>query len=167
MNSVPGHYSVYRRGVVLELGAELQDLLVAGEQLLVALRRRSRKFLIEPSMLMMVTMPRRPCEFIQCVFQNARIYAYKRRRQWTLFRRLVYGAGMPFIPLVRLPRIHRQIRRAGKERETLLDAPFLLMGLAISAAGECCGYLFGPGKPWRFQPGDTRNPKRRVVSGET
>jgi len=160
MNSVPGHYSVYRRSAVLELGSELRDLLVAGEQLLVALRRRSCSFLFEPAMLMRVSMPERPGEFIQCVFRNARIYAYKRRLQWSLFRRLMYGAGMPFIPLVRLLRIHLQIRRTGRQREALLDAPLLLAGLVVSAAGECFGYWFGPGKPWRFEPGGFLNPDR-------
>lgn len=162
MNSVPGHYSVYHRAAVLELGDELGDLLVAGEQLLVALRRRGCRFLFEPAMRMSVAMPRRMSEFINCLFRNSRIYAHKRRLRWSLFRRLAFGAGMPFAPLVRLPRIYRQVRGAGKSREALRDAPFLLAGLVASAAGESFGYWFGPGKPWRFEPEGLRNAGRGV-----
>lgn len=153
MNSAPGHHSVYLRAALLDLGSDLVTMLVAGEQLLAALRNRGHKFLIEPDMKMTISMPERPGEFIECMFRNSRIYAYKRRQAWSLLRRLAYVAGAPFIPFVRIPRLCRQIHRAGKVQEAILDAPFLLAGLALSAAGEWFGYLFGQGKPWRFEPG--------------
>lgn len=153
MNSAPGHHSVYRREALLGLGNDLASLLVAGEQLLVTLRSRGCRFLIEPDMQMTISMPEKPGEFIECMFRNSRIYAYKRRQGWSLLRRLAYVAGAPFIPFVRIPRLCRHIHRAGKVREAILDAPFLLAGLALSAAGEWFGYLFGQGEAWRFEPG--------------
>lgn len=152
MSSVPGHHSAYRRAALLEFGDELEALLVAGEHLLAALRKRGHRFLFEPAAVVDVVTASRPVEFIMCLFQNARLYAAKRKRHWSAFRQLVYGAGSPLIPLVRMPRIFKHIRRAGQERTALPRVPVLLAGLAISAAGEMAGYFLGPGIPWRFEP---------------
>ncbi|HLF30779.1 MAG TPA: hypothetical protein VI566_07085 [Xanthomonadales bacterium] len=151
MSSVPGHHSAYRREALLALGDELDASLVAGEHLLVALRNRGHRFLLEPAAVVNVTTASRPGEFITCLFQNARLYAALRMRHWSMLRRFGYVAGSPLIPLVRIPRIFKHVRRAGQQRMALSRAPILLAGLAISAAGEMAGYLLGPGAPWRFE----------------
>jgi hypothetical protein len=151
MSSVPGHHSAYHREALLALGDELDASLVAGAQLLVALRIRGKRFLLEPAAVVNVATASRPGEFITCLFQNARLYAGLRMRHWSVLRRFVYVVGSPLIPLVRIPRIFKHIRRAGQERIALSRAPILLVGLAISAAGEMVGYLLGPGAPWTFE----------------
>lgn len=152
MASVAGHHSLFRREALLALGEELEGWLVAGEPLLGELRKRGHRFLLEPAAVVDIAAASSAGEFVECVFRNARLFAGKRCRKWPVVRRLVYGVGSPLIPLVRLPRIWAQIRRAGRQREAWPRLPFLLAGLAISAAGEMLGYLGGPGGAWRFEP---------------
>ncbi len=151
MESVPGHHSAYRREALLDLGDTLAASLVASEILLGELRARGHRFLFEPAAEVEVVTASRPADFIGCLFQNARQYAAKRRRPWSLVRRLIYGVGSPLIPLVRILRIHRHIRRAGSDRVAALRYPLLLGGLAVSALGEMTGYLLGPGPNWRYE----------------
>jgi hypothetical protein len=69
-----------------------------------------------------------------------------RARSWGPGLRLVYAGGSPLIPLVRLRRIVRDVRRSGHTELLPRLLPVLTLLLVISAAGEFVGYTCGPGR---------------------
>jgi hypothetical protein len=72
----------------------------------------------------------------------ARIFATDRAREWPRWRRAVYTLGSPAIPLLRLRRALRDLRRGGGP---LRAVPPLLLGLLASGFGEAVGYAAGCG----------------------
>jgi len=73
-------------------------------------------------------------------------FAGSRVRAFGLARRLLFVAGSPLLPLLRLRRIAARMSHPGWRRALLprtLGA--LLLGLTASAVGELCGYLLGVG----------------------
>ena len=71
------------------------------------------------------------------------VSASQRCRNWSRMRRLVYAAGSPLIPILRLWRL----LRGGAAWQLV---PWLLLGLAASATGELAAYLAGPGAAKTF-----------------
>jgi len=66
---------------------------------------------------------------------------------WSLPRRIVYAGGSPLIPLLRLRRVLPQMRRTRAGGSLIPRVlPVMAMILAVHAAGEAVGYLFGMGK---------------------
>ena len=65
---------------------------------------------------------------------------------WSWRRRLLYAAGTPLIPPLRLMRTAGDVWRAGRNKG-LIPWIFPIMALAMiaGAAGEATGYLFGAG----------------------
>jgi hypothetical protein len=65
---------------------------------------------------------------------------------WSRWRRLLYVAGSPLIPVLRGSRVLRQVRRSRLQPKLLLRmVPLMALGLASAAAGEVTGYVFGKG----------------------
>jgi hypothetical protein len=73
-------------------------------------------------------------------FGAARVFASDRRLEWPLWRRAIYVLGSPAIPLLRLRRALKDLRRGGGPVRAV---PPLLCGLLASAAGEAVGYAAG------------------------
>ena len=73
------------------------------------------------------------------------MYAGRRSRSWSAARRALYVAGSPLLPLVRLPRVLRDLRRARMAPGELRARAVPDFSLVFSAAGEAAGYAFGPG----------------------
>jgi hypothetical protein len=73
-------------------------------------------------------------------FGAARVFASDRRLDWPLWRRATYVVGSPAIPLLRLRRALRDLRRGGGPVRAV---PPLLFGLLASAVGEAFGYAAG------------------------
>ena len=73
-------------------------------------------------------------------FGAARIFATDRSSDWPRWRRAVYTLGSPAIPLLRLRRGVRDLRRAGAPARAL---PPLVVGLLASGLGEAVGYAIG------------------------
>jgi hypothetical protein len=75
-----------------------------------------------------------------CAFQ--RPWARRRAKGWGWPRRIGYALGWPLIAAVRLPRVIRDVVRAGQGRRLLPGMlPAIIAGLLASAFGECLGYL--------------------------
>ena len=65
---------------------------------------------------------------------------------WPLARRIVYAGGSPLTPLLRLRRVLPELRRTHSGRNLIPRVlPVMAAILAIHAAGEAWGYLFGLG----------------------
>ena len=76
-------------------------------------------------------------------FYTGRRFAAARARLWSPLRRLLYAGGAPLIPVVRLPRLLRDIRRySGKQDLLPRLLPALIVSLIMSAIGEMIGYAF-------------------------
>ena len=76
-------------------------------------------------------------------FGAARIFATDRSLAWPRWRRLLYIAGSPGIPLLRLRRALRDLRRGGAPLRAI---PPLAAGLLTSGVGEAVGYAIGCGE---------------------
>jgi hypothetical protein len=75
-----------------------------------------------------------------------RLFGGARVATWSRRRRLFYAAASPLIPAVRLWRTVRAYARPGRSLGRLLrTSPALVAGLALDGAGQCLGYLLGPG----------------------
>jgi hypothetical protein len=73
-------------------------------------------------------------------FGAGRTFATDRSASWPRRRRFVYTAGSPLIPMLRLRRALRDLRRG---RGPLRAVPPLLAGLVASGMGEAVGYAAG------------------------
>jgi hypothetical protein len=73
-------------------------------------------------------------------FAAGRTFATDRSAKWSRRRRIAYTVGWPGIPLLRLPRSLRHLRRGGGPLRAV--AP-LMVGLLASGIGEAVGYAIG------------------------
>jgi glycosyltransferase involved in cell wall biosynthesis len=143
---LPGHNSAYRREVLVELGDELGELLEAEYFMHARLRERGHRLLLEPAARMRHVNVSRLGSLLLERYNTGRRFGGARGRTFSPARRLLYAVGSPLIPLVRLPRILRDVERSGLRGELLPRMlPALLFGLVVSACGELVGYLAGPG----------------------
>jgi hypothetical protein len=89
----------------------------------------------------------RPC--VRQSYYGGRLYAAHRVRQhqWSRLKRLLYVGGTPLIPVVRLRRILRDMRRCERQRKLLPRIiPAMSLFLVAHAFGEMAGYAFGAGR---------------------
>ena len=145
---LPTHNTAFKRDALLPLGDRLDGLLDLGSNALSPeLTARGHRLRFEPAAetLHINVSSYRSCAHHRLV--GGRMYAGRRSSSWSVARRVLYVAGAPLLPLVRLPRVLRDLRRArmapGELRHTL---PSLVFSLVFSAAGEAAGYAFGPGR---------------------
>jgi hypothetical protein len=144
---LPGHNSSYKRALLLELGSELEERLNAECVLHWDLRRRGHRLYLEPAARTFHVNFSRLRSWLSAAFLQGRTFAAERVRSegWGPARRLAYAAAAPLIPLIRLRRSVRDLRRL--ERRPLLARilPATALGLLVSALGEAFGYTAGPG----------------------
>jgi hypothetical protein len=147
---LPGHNGSYKRAVLLDYGAELESMLDAESILHWDLRAKGHELYLEPAARTFhqnfsATFPSAPLRF-----NGGRLFAASRARHWPALRRLLYCAGAPVIPFVRLGRIMRELRKPGRRRDLLPRIlPLLVAALAVDAAGEMVGYALGEGDAMR------------------
>jgi hypothetical protein len=126
---LPGHNSAYERDVLLPYGA------APGERLLLEPEARTHHFNYS-----------RLSASIPLRFWSGRLFAARRRHDWSPARRLLYIAGAPLIPVVRLARILQQLRRPGRRvPRSAVILPLTFFLLACNSAGEAVGYALGAG----------------------
>lgn len=139
---LPGHNSSYKRAVLLDYGPELETMLQAESVLHWDLRARGHQLYLEPKAKIAHLNFGLLSSWVPAQFHSGRLFAAVRAQAWPPCRRLLYAAGAPLIPLVRLRRILRQVRRSGPRQVAPLPLlPALLFGLGVSAAGEMAGYV--------------------------
>ena len=146
LDDLPGHNSSYRREILLEYGDRLESMLEAETIMHLDLRARGHRLYQEPTARAAHLNVTTTSSWMGERFQTGRRFASARAHSWPAWRRAVYAAGSPLIPIVRARRIAADARRIGAG-ERLGRAGFALVGLAlcVSAAGELVGYAFGSG----------------------
>jgi hypothetical protein len=142
------HNTSYKRALLLEYGAALDDLLAEEGFLQADLRARGHQLYLEPAARVRHFNCARFSAWIREKLHAGRAFAAARVRydRWSIPRRTLYGLGALLIPAARLRRILWEIRRCGRRKELLPRIlPALLLGLYVHAIGEMIGYLFGAG----------------------
>ena len=142
------HHTAYKRAVLLEFGPLLDELLETDRILNSELRARGHKLYLEPAAKSYHLNCSQFMSHQRAEYYGGRLFGAARARSehWSIFRRLLYIGGTPLIPIVRLWRIWREIRRSGRERELFPKVlPPLMAGLVAHTLGEVTGYALGSG----------------------
>jgi hypothetical protein len=146
---VAGHHCAYRREPLLAFGAELPMLLETEIALHHALVAQGHQLYLAADAVSHHANLSQFRAFARIEFLGQRVYGGARSRvlDWSLAKRLFYAAASPLIPIVRLARASRDVRRVGRAHH-LSPWVYLLMGTAMAAGaiGEAAGYLFGSGR---------------------
>ncbi len=146
IDDLPGRNSSYKRAVLLGYGAGLEAMLEMETMLHWELRAKGYHLYLESAAKTMHLNVSRPSSWLPERFFAARWFGAARARRKSPLWRVFYTGAAPLIPLVRLPRILRYIRRSGRSRELMPRLlPALLLSLVVSAVGEMVGYAFGAG----------------------
>lgn len=164
---IPPHNSSYKRDLLLAYGDRLEGMLEAETVLQWDLRAQGHDLYLEPAArtrhfnisLLPVTVPLR--------LSVGRMFGAARSREWSLPRRMAFGAASPLIPLVRFARMVPVVRRCSPERRLYPRVlPLLLAGFVLDGFGEFLGYAFRGGgaaervteleydRPLRMRPED-------------
>jgi hypothetical protein len=143
-----GHHVSYRRQLLLDYGDMLPEVLEDECALFLDLRAKGKPlFMAGEAISRHVNVSSLPA-YIHMDYLGQRSFASTRARngRWPWWKRGVYAAAAPVIPLVRLRRIVSDIFRTRRQRQML---PRILgpIGLALIAGawGEMLGYLLGGG----------------------
>ena len=86
-------------------------------------------------------------EFLKLRWHFGRSYAGMRISDLGPLKRAIYGAGSTILPLMLTIRATRLLLSRDIPRNTLARCwPLIAVVMTVGAAGECAGYLFGPGR---------------------
>ncbi len=147
-SGLPWHNTSYRRELLLEYGASLGLLLTVESLLQADLLTRGYTLYLETEARISHVNISRLSSYFGGQFHSARVFAAARAwyYAWPVWHRLLYTAGAPVIPLVRLRRVLGEIRRSGRQVELLPGIlPMLTLGLIACGLGEMMGYALGEG----------------------
>lgn len=145
-DELPAHNSSYRRDALLALGERLGAALAREGALYPALRASGGPLRLEPSVVVAHENPSRLASTAVLRFNAGRLYAARRavRERWNRPRRLLYVAGAPLIPPLRLARFLRDLRCRGLDMRPRVVAG-LVLGTALDGAGQLVGFAAGSG----------------------
>lgn len=144
---LPGHNSSYRKSVLLDLDARLEELLGAETVLHYELRRRGHRLVVEPRARTAHANFARLGSWMRVQYHAGRVFAAERARHWSRAKRLFYAAASPLIPCVRFARALGHIRRSTCPRPSALRlSPLLAVGLVVDGVGQLLGYVGGAGQ---------------------
>ncbi len=142
-----GHNGSYRHDFLELYGDELAEMYKSERMLHYDIEARGGKMVLLARPRMRHVNSSRWSSAIAHAFHGGRLFASKRSRQWEPWRRLMYGAGVPLIPLIRARRILDDLRESPEDYARLVPRrlPAIGMLLVIHALGELTGYLLGEG----------------------
>jgi hypothetical protein len=151
------HHTSYKRDLLAEYPKEeLQSYLETEGLLHQALQERGFQLYLEPAAKSSHVNISTIASLIRCEFVGGRLFGAARMRhhRWSVGRRLLYILGCPLIPLVRMRRTLREVRRAGRfDRLFPRILPSMLTAVVAHCLGEISGYAFGAGDAaWQRVP---------------
>jgi hypothetical protein len=146
VSELPGHHTSYKRRVLVGYDSDLENMLEIEWVLQEDLRASGARLFREPRAVSRHLNPSRLASHLHAQMNGGRLFAGNRSRLrgWSVFRRLVWVAGSPLLPLIRLSRCLPHLRRAGKGGGRLLVP--LALGLVVNSVGQMIGYALGPGQ---------------------
>jgi hypothetical protein len=149
LSDLPGRNIAYKRAVLQEYDTELEAMMEVETIFHWELRRKGHRFYLEPRATTAHVNVSLPWPWLVERFNAGRWFAGARSWRWPLVRRLLYAAGSPLIPLIRMRRTLLDIRQA-RQGYLLRILPALFVGLIVGAGGEMLGYVLGAGPAKRF-----------------
>ena len=150
ISHLPPHNSSYKRALLLDYGSQLESMMEAETVLQWDLRAKGHQLYLQPAAKTYHTNFSSPLASIPLRFHCGRVFGASRARRWSPFRQMLFTAAAPMIPLVRLWRILRRLRRPGPHRRLLPRIlPVLMAAFIVDAAGEMIGYALGTGTAMR------------------
>lgn len=150
VNHLPGHNCSYKRAILLEYGHKLESMLEVETVLHWDLRSRGFQIYLESGAKISHTNFSLLSSWIRVQFLSGRVFAATRSKNWTLYKRLIYTAGSPLIPVIRLWRTISDMYKPGRlqgmrfsKKIRILVA--LILGLILDGMGQFAGYFTGEG----------------------
>ena len=144
---LPWHNNSYKRDVLLEYGEKLSNLFEAETVLQWKLRDKGHKLYLEPQARIAHLNVAKFNAWI--VFQHyaGQKFGAKRCENWSLARRMLYGAASFLIPVVRFSRLLKPVLERGKcQKPKLAVLAVVMFGLIADGLGQMRGYFFGTGR---------------------
>jgi hypothetical protein len=142
------HQTSYKRAVLLECGAALDDLMEVEATLQSVLQVQGHRLFFEPAAQTAHTNISRVPDMMMATYQSYRVFAATRAAYggWSRGRRLLYILGGPLLPPLRIYRTLREVRRAGRLGHlwAKISVPLLLASISASI-GEVVGFSAGAG----------------------
>jgi hypothetical protein len=142
---IAGHNCAYRTALLTAYGDQLGEMLESEWRLQNALCAQGHRFLVDPAIEVAHMNYARVAPSLKLHHLAGRMFAASRRAGWSTPRRMAFALAAPLIFAKRFV----QSVAEGLGPETRGDLPRsippLLLYLAVSAAGEAMGYLFGTG----------------------
>lgn len=142
---IAGHNSAYRTGLLTGYGERLGDMLESEWRLQNDLRERGHRFAVDPAIRVAHMNYSRVAPSLRLHYLAGRMFAASRRDGWSVVQRLTFAAAAPLIFAKRLGQSLAEGLRSDARRDIVRALPPLIAYLAVSAAGEAMGYLFGTG----------------------
>jgi hypothetical protein len=137
----PLNNSAFSRSALLEFGGELGAALSHGDQMVIGLRARGRRFYFEPSAQIEHLNVARLKPWMEERFVAGILIAWHRSADWSPARRLVFVCGSPLIPVVLMLRTLTGVRATlRRQRLPAATIPAMIMGSVLKASGEMIGY---------------------------
>ena len=109
---LPANHSCYRRDVLMGYGPRLPDMLQAESVLHKDLLATGHRLVQEPAAKAYHLNYSRPGSILREYVLASHVFAAERAAHWGFLRRAVYAVGSPLLPLIRLPRVLADARRA-------------------------------------------------------
>lgn len=147
MPLLPGHNTSYKRDVLVEYGAKLDDLMETETLLLWDLRRRGHTLLFEPAASVEHTNFSAMSVWLDAQWHLGKVFASTRAAHWSWLRRVLFSLATPLIPALRTAHVFGY-GIANRLPITLLVGtyPAVVMGLVVDCVAQATGTLFGAGQ---------------------
>jgi hypothetical protein len=146
MSHLPGHNSSYKRAPLLALQEDLGALFDSESVLHWRLVALGHRLWLEPTAQVAHTNFARWRPWLWATWQHGRVFGATRAAPWSGAKRLAFALASPLIPLVRLQRILRDIRRCGVPIGLCLRTlPAMCVALVADGLAQGWGTAFGDG----------------------
>lgn len=146
---LPWHHTSYKKALLADYSnTELEALMETEGFLQRDLQAKGYRLYLEPAAKSNHLNVSSMSSLIESEFVGGRLFGAARARyeRWSPLRRFLYIVGGPLIPLVRLQRTLRIIRRPCRQHGLFPGVlPWITLGLAMHGLGEVVGYAFGSG----------------------
>jgi hypothetical protein len=147
---IVGHNSSYKRGVLLSLGADLDRLLACDLVLMMRLRALGHRLFLDPRIRVAHANEVALRSICRGYYLHHRTYGPLRASEagWPWWRRLVYIAATPLIPIYFFVRFRRLLGEHRPDLVATLDRGALRIYVAqfAGAFGQAMGLAAGPGQ---------------------
>ncbi len=147
MEHLPGHNSSYKRDLLLAYGDDLPSMLEAETLMHWDLRERGHSLYLEAAARTAHVNFSRLSSWLLAQYHSGRVFAGTRNQGLAPMMRLLYLAGSPLIPLVRLKRTYDYVCSPGRSRGRFMRTlPVLMLGLVANGVGQFVGHAAGVGR---------------------